>query len=92
VLIQELFNSIYENVASGLFTEHQTLLALRLVQIRLSRDENFNKMFNVLLKPSSTIKTDLPENFLGNRLNRSQLVQLEWLDSLPEYNNLVSSI
>jgi len=31
VLIQEFFDSTYDNVSKGLFAEHQTLFALRLV-------------------------------------------------------------
>ena len=92
VLISELFNSSFDRVSSGLFSEDQNLFALRLAQIRLQRDENFLRLFDVLLKPVSALKTKLPTEFLGGRLSKQQLIQLEELENVTEFANIISDI
>lgn len=73
VLTQEFFDKTYENVSKGLFQEHQTLFALRLVQIRKGLDEGFQKAFSLFMKTTSIIDSKLNPNLITGKLTNNQL-------------------
>lgn len=58
-LIQEFFDSIYQQTSTSLLAAHHPLFALRLVQIRKSNDEKFERLFNHLLRSASIIESRL---------------------------------
>jgi len=91
-LTQEFFDKTYENVSKGLFEEHQTLFALRLVQIRKGLDEGFSKSFSLFMRSTTIIDSKLNPNIVGGKLNQNQLASIEDLDSLFEFSGLVSSM
>mmetsp|Transcript_20729 Transcript_20729/g.31819 ORF Transcript_20729/g.31819 Transcript_20729/m.31819 type:complete len:169 (+) Transcript_20729:11425-11931(+) len=92
VLTQEFFNTTFDNVSRGLFQEHQTLFAMRLVQIRKQENDKFNQMFSMFLRASTVIDTKLPTSIAGGKLQTSQLAAIEELDKAFEFQGIVRSL
>lgn len=68
------------------------LFALRLVQIRRGGDNDFEKLFDKLLRGSTLLNTSLSENLLEGKLSASQLAAIEDLDKVSYFRGLVSSM
>lgn len=92
VLMQEFFNRTFENASRGLLQEHQTLFALRLVQIRRHGDERFGRLFSLLLRSVTVAAPRLSPGLLDGRLTRSQLAAIEEISSAHEFSGLVASM
>ena len=81
VITKELFAYLYLKVSQGLQLEHQPLFALRLAQIRLGGDPQFDQVFELMLKAPPMLETRLPDSFLGGKLTKTQLKCLEDISS-----------
>ena len=92
VLTQELLDRTYSNAQKGLLQEHQTTLALRMVQIRKNDDEKFGKFFSMLIRSSGSLESRLSPVLLDGRLTKSQLTAIEEIESVQEFAGLVASM
>lgn len=89
-LIQEFFNNTYEYASRGLRQQHQTLFALRLVQIRKQGDTDFERAFAQFLRPAGLADPKLPESLLGGRLTSNQRSAIEELEKVHAFQGLVA--
>ena len=62
-----LFENIYERVANSLLSKDLIIFSLKLVQIKLPT--NLKDMFDILIKPSTKMSTNLSKNFLQGTLS-----------------------
>lgn len=81
MITRELFSYVYMKISQGLLLEHHALFALRLAQIRLGGDSQFDAIFDLLLKSSTLFETKLPDTFMGGKLTKTQLKTIEELSS-----------
>lgn len=91
-IVHEFLNRTYDNVSRGLLQEHQTLFALRLVQIRKHGDEQFGRLCSLLLRSTAALETRLSPSLLDGRLTKSQLATVEGIVGVPEFSGLVASM
>lgn len=89
-LTQEFFAKTYETTCRGLLQVHETLFALRLVQIRKQGDEKFDRVFGLLLKSTSVL--DSRASLLGGRLTQSESAGIEELEKAREFSGLLASM
>lgn len=71
---------------------HHPLFALRLVQIRKSNDEKFERLFNHLLRSASIIESRLHGQLLEGKISTNQCAALEELEHVAEFQGLLSSM
>lgn len=91
-IVHEFLNRTYDNVSRGLLQEHQTLFALRLVQIRKHGDEQFGRLCSILLGSPAALETRLSPSLLDGRLTKSEMATVEGIASVREFSGLIASM
>lgn len=70
-----MFENIFERVANSLLSKDLIIFSLKLVQIKLPA--NLREIFDILIKPSTKMSTNLSKNFLQGTLSEDQLKHIE---------------
>jgi len=89
VMVKEIFTYIYEKISQSLLFENKVLFALRLGQIRLSGEGEFDQLFELLLKSTTVFESKLSDTLVGGLLSKSQLAQLEDITATKHFRSLI---
>ena len=88
IISERLFLRIYHKTFYSLLNADKMCFGLKLVQIKLG--PKFEKIFQLMIKPSTLVVSNLNSNIAGGVLKDTQLKSLEEVGTQPGFENLIN--